>query len=70
MARLSGDEFSAILPEAGARDAEAVDRELIAALEVNETRIAGIRANRFAFYDSASAGTVPGGTAASAQGPG
>jgi hypothetical protein len=47
-----------------------VDRELIAALEVNETRIAGIRANRFAFYDSASAGTVPGGTAASAQGPG
>jgi diguanylate cyclase (GGDEF)-like protein len=105
LARLSGDEFSAILPEAGARDAEAVARKLIAALEVNETRIAGIRAgtasagvalmeegitadelmiradvalyqakrrggNRFAFYDSASADTVPGGTAASAQGPG
>jgi diguanylate cyclase (GGDEF)-like protein/PAS domain S-box-containing protein len=104
LARLSGDEFAAILPEASARDAEAVARKLIAALEVNETRIAGIRAgtasagvalleegitadelmiradvalyqakrrggNRFAFYDSASAHTVPGGTAASARDP-
>lgn len=33
LARLSGDEFAAILPEAGAHDAEAVARKLIAALE-------------------------------------
>lgn len=44
LARLSGDEFGAILPEACAHDAEAVARKLVAALEVNQTRIAGIRA--------------------------
>jgi diguanylate cyclase (GGDEF)-like protein/PAS domain S-box-containing protein len=104
LARLSGDEFAAILPEAGAADAEAVARKLVDALAANQTRIAGIRAgtasagvalleegitaeelmiradvalyqakrrggNRFAVYDSASADTIPGGTAASAQSP-
>ena len=44
LARLSGDEFAAILPEAGPADAEAVARKLVGALAANQTRIAGVRA--------------------------